>query len=184
MAALNTPYAVLSFAHLFTPRPRAEGQDPVYSCSLIFDPVAQKSKEFKALEAACIAAAKEKFGDKVNVSGLQMPFRDAGEKSDKYEGYNEGDVYISPWSKQKPGIVNTRLQDVLLPDEVYAGQVVRANVNPFAWSKSGKRGVSLGLNHIQIVKANAPRIDGRAPANKAFDALESDEADDTDDIPF
>lgn len=183
MAALNTPYGTLSFPHLFTPRPRSEGGDPVYSCAVIFDPASQRSKEFKAIQDACIAVAKEKFGEKVNISSLQMPFKDAAEKADKYEGYNEGDVFISPWSKNKPGVVNTRLQDVLVPDEVFAGQLVRANVNPFAWSKSGKRGVSLGLNHLQIVKANAPRIDGRAPANKAFDAIESDE-DEMDEIPF
>ena len=52
MANLNTPYGVLSFANLFTPRPRAEGKEPDFNCSIIFDPQQQKSSAYKALKAA------------------------------------------------------------------------------------------------------------------------------------
>jgi hypothetical protein len=179
MPALITPYAVLSFPTLFTPKPRAEGGEAVYSCALLFDEAAQKSKEYKAMQEACVAAFKEKFGANAPMKGATFPFRDAGEKADKYQGYEEGVMYINPWSKNKPGIVDARLQDVLVPDQVYAGQVVRAQVAPFAWTNSGKKGVSFGLNHIQIVKHDAPRIDGRVAANKAFDALEEMEDEDT-----
>jgi len=182
MAVVVTPYATLSFPALFTPKPRAEGGEPVYSCALLFDESAQKSKEFKAMQEACLNAFKEKFGASTAMKGATFPFRDAGEKSDKYQGYEEGVIVINPWSKQKPGIVNSRLQDVLLPDEVYAGQLVRAQLTPFAWTNSGKRGVSFGLNNIQIVKHDAPRIDGRVAANKAFDAIDSEMED--AEIPF
>lgn len=146
----------------------------MFSCALLFGLPEQKTKEYKAMMDACVTAAKEMFGDKVNIASLHMPFRDAGEKADKYAGYEEGMTFINPWSKQKPGIVDGRLQDVLVPDELYAGQIVRAQVVPFAWSNSGKKGVSFGLNHIQIVKKDAPRIDGRVEASKAFDAIEVD----------
>jgi len=171
MAVVVTPYATLSFPTLFTPKPRAEGGEPVFSCALLFDEAAQKSKEYKAMQDACVTAFKDKFGASAQMKGATFPFRDAAEKSDKYQGYEEGVVYINPWSKQKPGIVNARLQDVLLPDEVYAGQLVRAQLTPFAWTNSGKKGVSFGLNNLQIVKHDAPRIDGRVSANKAFDAV-------------
>jgi hypothetical protein len=181
MPALITPYAVLSFPTLFTPKPRAEGGEAVYSCALLFDEAAQKSKEYKAMQDACVAAFKEKFGANTPMKGATFPFRDAGEKADKYQGYEDGVMYINPWTKNKPGIVDARLQDVMVPDQVYAGQIVRAQVAPFAWTNSGKKGVSFGLNHIQIVKHDAPRIDGRVAANKAFDALEDDGE---DDAPF
>jgi hypothetical protein len=180
MPTLVTPYATLSFPNLFTPKPRSEGGDPVFSCALLFGPTEQKTKEFKAMQAAAEAAAREKFGDKVKLDSLMMPFRDAAEKADKYAGYEEGILYINPWTKNRPGIVDARLQDVLTPDDIFAGQIVRAQVTPFAWSNSGKKGVSFGLNHIQIVKADAPRIDGRVAANKAFDAIETED----DEIPF
>ena len=180
MTALITPYATLSFPQLFSPKPRAEGGEPVYSCALLFDVAAQKSKEYKEMQAACVIAAQQKWGPSVKLDQVQMPFRDAGEKADKYQGYEDGVMFINPWTKNKPGIVDARLQDVLLPEQVYAGQVVRAQISPFPWQNSGKKGVSFGLNHVQIVKHDAPRIDGRLAANKAFGVIE----DDDDESPF
>ena len=89
----------LSFASIFTPKPRAEGGAPVYSCSLIFNPAAQKSPAYKALKDACIAAAKKEFGDNVNLKNVKMPFRDAGEKA--YDGYHAGDTFINAWSQEQ-----------------------------------------------------------------------------------
>jgi len=183
MSTLLSPFATLSFPTLFSPKPRSERGEPVYSCALLFDEVAQKSKEYKAMQAGCVDAAKAKFGPNVKLQNLVMPFKDAGEKADKYQGYEPGVMVINPWSKQKPGIVDAHRQDVLLPEQVYAGQVVRAILSPFAWDVSGRQGVSFGLQHIQIVKHDAPRIDGRVSANKAFpDLPDQDELD--DEIPF
>ena len=182
-APVVTPYATLSFPNLFAPKPRSEGGEPVYSAALLFDEAAQRSPEYKAMQNACIAVVKEKFGPTASLSGVKMPFTDAGEKADKYQGYEEGVIVINPWTKQKPGIIDARKQDVLLPEQVYAGQLVRAQITPFAWQNSGKKGVSFGLNHIQIVKHDAPRIDGRLPANKAFDDLPSEYTGD-EEIPF
>jgi hypothetical protein len=169
--ALNSPYATLSFPHLFTPSPRAEGGEAVFSCVLLFSPEQQKSPEYKAMQAAVAKLAGEKFPT-IPMKGILLPFRDAGEKT--YAGYEPGMTYISPWSKGKPGIVDVRLQDVLDPAEVWAGQTVRAHITPFSWFVSGKRGISFGLQHLQIVKRDMPRIDGRTPAKHAFSALEDE----------
>ena len=37
MASLMTPYGLLSFPNLFTPRAPAEGAEPRYSINLVFD---------------------------------------------------------------------------------------------------------------------------------------------------
>jgi hypothetical protein len=179
MTAINTPYCTLSFANIFTPRPRGGGE-PVYSCSLIFDPQQQKSPAYKALKAACVEAAKKEFGDNVPLKDVVMPFRDAGEKS--YDGYHPGDIFISPWSKNKPGVVDANREDILLPEQVWSGQLVRANVSPFAWTHTGRKGVSFGLNHLQIIKSEGrQRLDGRPSASSAFDDGEVKE---TVDEPF
>jgi len=168
MTSLNTPYATLSFVNAFTPRPRAEGTPPVYSCSLIFDPEQQKDLAFKALQAAVLAAAQKEWGSNIKPQQLVSPFRDAGTKT--YAGYYPGHVYISPWSKNKPGIVDSRRQEIVLPEQVWSGQLVRANVTPFAWQHTGRRGVSFGLNGLQIVKSEGrERLDGRPKAEDAFD---------------
>jgi len=169
MAALNTPYATLSFANIFTPRPRNEGGDPVYSCSLIFDPTQQKTPAYKALQDACVEVARAEWGDRIDLKSVKMPFRDAGEKA--YAGYHAGHMFISPWSKNKPGVVDVNRQDILLPEEVWSGQLVRANVTPFAWVYGGSRkGVSIGLNHLQVIQSEGrQRLDGRPELKKAFD---------------
>jgi len=170
--ALVTPYATLSFPVLFTPKPRAINAKPVYSCVLLFSPEAQQSPDYKKMQAAVAQLAKEKFPN-LNVKNLRLPFRDAAEKD--YNGFEPGWTYISPWSDNKPGVVDVRLQDVLDPAEVFSGQTVRAHVIPFSYDNSGNRGISFGLNHIQLVKRDAPRIDGRIAASKAFTALEDEE---------
>jgi Protein of unknown function (DUF2815) len=169
MAHLNTPYATLSFPSLFQPRARAENSTPVYSTVLIFDKDQQSSPAFKALKDACVAKAREKFGDKVNLKDVHMPFRDAGEKAGQWGGFEEGHVFISPWSGTKPTIVDARRQEIFTPEDVWAGQLVRANVTPFHWVNSGRKGVSFALNHVQIVNADRPRIDGRGTAASVFD---------------
>jgi len=168
-----TPNATLSFPALFAPKPRSEGAKPVYSCSLLFSPEAQRSPEYKAMQMACANAAKAKFGADVKFASLLLPFRDAGEK--EHAGYEEGWTYISPWSEQRPGVVDAQVQDVIDPSLVYAGQTVRASIAPFAWKNSGRMGVSFGLNHLQLVKEGT-RIDGRIPANKAFKPIEDSES--------
>jgi len=168
MTSLNTPYATLSFVNAFTPRPRAEGTPPVYSCSLIFDKEQQRDPAFKDLQAAVLAAAQKEWGSNFNQKQLVSPFRDAGEKS--YAGYLPGHVYISPWSKNKPGVVDSRRQEIELPEQVWSGQLVRANVSPFAWSHTGRKGVSFGLNHLQIIRSEGrDRLDGRPKAGDTFD---------------
>jgi Enterobacter phage Enc34, ssDNA-binding protein len=175
---LITPYATLSFPNLFQPRAMVEGGEAKYGCALLFDAAAQQSPQFKAMQKAVHDICKDKFPN-VNLNTLVLPFKDAGEKSDRYQGYEEGVIVIDAKSKQKPGIVDARNQDILLPEQVYAGQVVRAQLMPFHWNQAGRRGVSFGLNHIQIVKHDAPRIDGRVAAKNAFDVIDEEE-----DSPF
>ena len=164
-----TPEAILSFPALVTPRPRSEGGEAVYSCSLLFDATAQKSAEFAKLKAAAEAAAKERFDGKLP-AGLTMPFRDGNEK--EYAGY-AGKIYISPWSKQKPGIVDENVEPLLDLDRLYPGVIVRADIKPFAWSVSGKKGVSFGLNHIQIVR-EGERMDGKSSPSSVFSPVATD----------
>lgn len=176
MASLNTPYGTLSFPTLFKPRPRADGQEAVYSAVLIFDPQQQNSPAFKAMVEACKKVAKDEWGDKLNLKEVKMPFRDAGEKKGSWGGFEDGDIFISPWTKNPPGVVNAQRQEVLLPEEVWAGQLVRMNLTPYAWTNSGRKGVSFALNHVQIIRTDTPRIDGRGNAATVFDDGTVDES--------
>jgi hypothetical protein len=176
--ALVTPYAVLSFPQLFSPKPRAESGPPVFSCALLFTAEKQKSSEYKTMVAAVRNLAKAKFPT-TPIDKLTLPFKKAEEKP--YAGYEPGMIYINPWSTYKPEVIDRQKQEILDPAEVWAGQIVRAYVTPFNWTNSGKHGISFGLNHIQVVKKDSPRIDGRAPARNVFPDL-ADEYEDEDDV--
>ena len=193
MTNLVTPVGTLSFPNLFIPKAKtpAPGAPLVYSCSILFDPEAQKTPEFKALKQGLFDAAKLKHGadvDMKKIMATDWPIRDAAEKD--YAGYEKGFVYISPWAsgepgRSPPGIVDGRLQVVIDPSKVYAGAKIRANVSPFGWTYlTTRKGVSFGLNHIQLVDTTTPRIDGRVTVDKAFSPLENlEETEDTDN-PF
>ena len=173
---ITTPVGVLSFPCLFEPKAAVPGAEPRYSLNLVFDKTAQATKEFKALVAAVEDEAKTFFGGKPP-AGWRNPIRDAGEK--EYAGYNPGDKYISCWSKSKPGIIGPRLEDIELPEEVFAGQKARATIRPFGYNQIAK-GVGLGLLNVQIAKKDAVRLDGRMSAREEFSALEEE----TEDFPI
>lgn len=162
---VTTPYFLLSFPNVFVPKPRAQGGEPVFSISMVFDEKARETDEYAFMIEQIKAAAREKWGDKLPV-GMRNPVRDGAEKD--YDGYGEGKVFVSAWTKNKPGIVDAQLNDVLTSDEVWAGQIARATIKPFAYDNSGNKGVSIALENLQIVKKDMPRLDGRQAANKAF----------------
>lgn len=168
MPHIVTPNGTLSFPTVFQPKPRAKDGEPVYSAVLIFNPTQQKSPLFAAMKEACEAAAIREWGDKVRMKEVKMPFRDAGEKAGSWGGFNEGDIFISPWSKSKPGLVDKQREEIFAPEDVWAGQTVRMSLSPYAWENTGRKGVSFALNHIQILDGSGPRIDGRVSARDAF----------------
>lgn len=172
-----TPIGTLCFVDsLFTPKPRQQGSDKLaYSLIIGFDAVALKTQQYQDLRAAVVAAASDKWGavkaaDPAFMRTLRLPFRNAAEK--EYEGFDQFEIYISPWSpgdKKAPGVVDLNGNDIAAPTDVWSGQLGRATVRAFAYDNSGNKGVAFMLEHVQIVKADMPRIDGRRSAQKAFE---------------
>lgn len=169
--SFHTPVGILSFPAIFEPKKPAENAEPRFSIVLIFDEAAQKTPEFAELKKAAAACAKAEWGDKMP-NNLKSPFRKGEEKS--YAGYGPGKIFITAWTKSKPGIVDGNLNEILAASDVWAGQKARATVTPFAYSKQGNTGVAFGLNNIQVYThiKDVPRLDGRTAANRDFDAVD------------
>jgi|SRR5215831_4386270 len=190
MPSYRTPVGILSFPNLFSPRPRSPGAEPVYQCSLLFDQAAQRDPAYQALRKAvaeCIdqACGAGKSQDRQFLATLRMPFRETSEK--QYKGYDiPGGKFISPWTKNKPGLVDARRQEIMVPEDVWAGQLARAGVSPFFYNTSGNKGVSFALNNVQICRTDGERLDGRLRPEEEFDDFLEDGALVTDDsdIPF
>lgn len=181
---LLTPIGVMCFPALFVPRapnPANPSGDPRYQLMLVFDKAAQATPEFAALKDAVRQVAVAKFGPAPK--GLRSPFRVADEKEQLSEFHGKGCVFIQPWSKFKPGLVDRNGQDIIMADDVWAGQTARATVQAFAYENSGNRGANFSLNNVQVVQRNRPRIDGRVSAAAEFAKAGGDLPPDDDGLP-
>lgn len=175
-----TPPGLASFINIEKARamPGVVGAEPRFSITLIFGKEAQRSAEFAALSAGIDAAIKERWPGKTPPN-LKSPFHDGSEKAGVYKGYKAGDIFINPWSKNKPGCVNRQRQDVLDYSEFHAGWTARAFVKPFAFEAAGNKGVLLFLDTVQFLKPG-PRLDG----HKEGDDFPDDQELEDDEVPF
>lgn len=168
----------LSYAHLFKPQAISEGADPKYSVCLLIPKSDKKTlkKINDAIEAAKQAGA-SKWGGKIPAN-LKLPLRDGDEERSDREEY-VGHYFVNATSKQKPGVVDRQLNEILDSTEVYSGCYARASINFYAFNQAGNRGIACGLNNIQKVE-DGDYLGGRSRAEDDFDAL--DDEDDMDDI--
>ncbi len=175
----KTPVGIISYPNLWTPQPKGgvKGADLVYSASLVFTNDDVATAQYKAMkekideEIDAYAQAK-----KVKTSQVRSPLLDA---KDKYGSQVDGAlIYISPWSKFKPEVLdeNKPAQPILSANDIHAGMKARLLAKAFGWTNSGKHGVSLQLEGVQVyVGIEMPRLDGRRSAAADFDDDGDDE---------
>lgn len=177
--------ARLSYPQLHEAKSQFEGQEPKYSLVLMFDKAQDLSlpgvPNGNSLKRAIHNAAKEAWGDDKTKwpKKRRMPIRDGDEERGDKEGY-ENTFFVSASSKDRPGLVDQRLQIVSTPQEIkeqfYAGCYVRAELIAFAYNKAGNVGIGLSLQNVQKL-ADGERLSGRRAATDVFDAVESGEDD-------
>jgi hypothetical protein len=161
---VTTPVFRVSFPAMFEAKSFQEGE-PKFSLVMIFDSKA----DIKAMRKLANDAAHEKFGAKLPAN-LKSPFRDGKEKA-HLQGYGEGTIFATASSKQKPGLVDQRVQPIIDRDEFYAGCYARATVTAFAYDQKGNKGVAFGLNNVQKIR-DGERFDGRTAATDDFEEVE------------
>lgn len=169
-----TPRVRLAFPALFKPRPKMKGgTDPnsqklTYQAVLLLPPEVDLKPFHDAMRAAMI----DKFGKVEKLPADKNPIRSCDEKAGTVDGYEPGWRFINLHSQYAPAVVDQRRQPIIDESMIFAGCYVRAHVNAFAWTFGPRKGVSFGLNAIQLVEVG-PRLDGRANVDDVFEALES-----------
>lgn len=178
---VTTPMFRASFAWVFEPQPPMEGQqgEPKYGVTMLFSPKEQKTPAYESMKKIAVAAAKEKFGDKLVpdgngwFKGLRNPFRDGDEKSE-LEGY-AGNMFASATSKMQPGLVDAALNRIIskevCEDGFYSGCYARATVTAYGYDKAGNKGVAFGLQNVQKLK-DGEAFSGRTAAEDDFEAAD------------
>lgn len=191
---VTTPKFRASFAWVFEPQPPMEGSqgEPKYGVTMLFDAAAQKTPAFEAMKKLALAAAKEKFGDKLKPDGkgwfvgLRNPLRDGAEKSE-LEGYGDGVIFAAATTKMQPGLVDQQLNRIISkdvgPDGFYSGAYARATVTAYGYDKAGNKGVAFGLQNVQKL-GDGDAFSGRTAAEDDFEAAEDAFGEDGGDADF
>jgi len=175
MDNINTSKFRVSFPYVFRPaKPMQAGAEPKYSIVMLFP----KGADLSALRKAAVEAATEKWGADQNKwpKNMRNPFRNQGEK--QFEGYEEGAFFITATSKQRPGLVDQKLNDIIEDRDFYPGCYARASVKAFAYSQAGNHGVSFGLQNVQKLAEGDP-LGGRTKPTDDFEAVVDESAPET-----
>jgi Enterobacter phage Enc34, ssDNA-binding protein len=173
-----------SFLHVFAPRMNELSGKEEFSMTLLVPK--SDAATVRALKAASDAAIVIKWGGKTP-PGLQLPVHDGDGQKPRGGDYGlecKNNWVLNVKSKTAPGIVDAQVQPVLDSREFVSGDYCRVSISAYAWEQMGNRGVSFGLNNIQVLGKGEP-LGSRARAEDEFDAYADADADvSTDDIPW
>lgn len=178
---LTTPEARISFPHLFTKGLPNDRGDTYFEATLLFSPAAQESAAYKTLKQACIDELKKQtWFDKDNAAAYRLPFRKCSEKPKYYGGPEfDGWTFISVKSKNKPGVVDRKVNVITDESEIGSGDFVRVSCYPFAYDTKGNKGVSLWMNNVQKLRDGDPLGGGSSPKDD-FEPVGDESLDDVD----
>lgn len=173
----------LSFPKLFEPHAVNPKDDPKYSVMLMI-PKSDKDtlKKLRAAEAEAAAEAKA-WGNRKPKSWDSI-IHDGDVMAEEDERYPEraGNWIMSVRSsaEYKPQIVDRNMNDILDRSAVYSGVYARVSLTAFTFDYQGKKGVSFGLNNVQILGGGENLGGAAQPASADFEELDDDDEDDDD----
>lgn len=171
----------LSFPDLFTARAFKPGDEPKFKATFL---IAKDDPQVKAIEAAILATAKEKWGAKaesilksIRGNPNKFCFQDGDTKD--YDGYG-GMMALSAGNKARPLLLDRDKTPLSSVDgKPYAGCYVNASLEIFTYDNSGN-GVSASLKGVQFVR-DGDAFGGGAPASPdEFDDLGVEEEETAD----
>lgn len=171
-----TPKARMSFPELFEPSydmGKTEGKKK-YRLTLIIPADA----DITLLKTAAAEVVKAKYGEKIPAN-LRSPFLKGGEIDSA--GCEEGMTVIRSSTTSKPNVINAKAENVSDESEVYGGRWCVASLSPYVYEirdpKSNaviNRGVSFGLQNVQLLDHDEPLGRKRVKAEDEFAPITDD----------
>ncbi len=165
---LRTPKARLSYPYLFTPkRAKKDGEKDKFCTALIFE----EGADLKPMKETAMRVAQARWPDAPNLiraGRMRWPFR--GDPEDVREkGYPLGSTFMNVSAgENRPGVVDASKNNVTDSNEAYAGRYVFVSLTAYTYDVNGNRGVTFGLNNVQLLE-HGERLDGRLAAADEFD---------------
>jgi len=188
----------LSYPELFKAKAAEEGQDPKFSAEILIPKT--DTKTLAKIRAAQNAATEQVrkgakvLGDNAPTYGAAnfpaKKFTDTlrdGDDADENDGRpeREGHWFMNVRSSEnyRPNVVDKDRQAVLDHSEVYGGVYARVSMTAYAFAVQGNKGVSFGLNSVQVLGYGDSFGGAREKAEEVFDDdFEDDGAPAEDDL--
>lgn len=179
------PRGRLIWARLFEAEAMEEGNDPSFSCAILY----KANQNIKAIRKGIQAAVddmntwKGKLPRKANVCLIDDD-REIEELAETYDYIEPGDVILKLRRYEKfgaPQLWDQNVDPIESPTEMYSGCHVVGDVEFFGWERKTSAGVSCRLNGLQKVREDEPLGGGKANTKDSFKEVETDDDDDDDD---
>lgn len=182
----------LAFPEVFEPKANESGKEK-YSITMLFPKdgsnliPSMPGNGIMDIRKLALAAIKDKWGEDkskwpaglrgdlktyVSATGKDgWPVRDGDEV--EWDGFH-GMFFVRASSQFQPGLVDAKLRAIIDRGAIYGGLICRAQVNAYAYEMSGNRGVTFGLNNLQVLKDDGTMFSGKAKAESVFSAFGDD----------
>ncbi|WFR60839.1 DUF2815 family protein [Paenibacillus amylolyticus] len=169
--AITTNEVRLSFVNLFTPRSNQPGQEAKYSTTILIpkSDFATMQRINAAIEAASQKGVAGAWGG-ARPAQPRNPIHDGDGVRPNGEAFGpecKGHWVLTASSKQQQAVVGPDMGPIIDQTRVYSGVYGRVNINFFAYSNSGNKGIGAGLGPVQILRDGEP-LGGRISAEQAF----------------
>lgn len=176
------PRGRLIWARLFEAEAMEEGNEPSYSCAVLF----KKGTNIKAIRKGIDAAKKDQWGGKPprKLNVCVMEDEEIEDLAEEYDYIEPGDVVLKMRRYEKygqPQLWDQNVEAIESPQEMYSGCHVVCDVEFFGWERKTSSGVSCRVNGIMKVREDEPLGGGKANTKDSFDDVETDDDDDDDD---
>lgn len=166
----------LAFPSIFKPTPKSKDfpDKLAYQATMVF---AANDPALLDLRKMVKAAIVEKWGEDkakwpptlraldlksyLSLTGKDgFPLRDGSTVN--WAGAGPGTVVVKATANPDypPKVVDQRKDDILDKSKILSGMICRAVIRPFAYDRPDSKGVSFGLNIIQLVKDDGVRFGG------------------------
>lgn len=176
------PRGRLIWARLFEAEAMEEGNDPSYSCAILY----KDNQNIKAIRKAIEAAKKDQWATKAPrklTMCLIDDDREIEELAETYDYIEPGDVILKLRRYEKygaPQLWDQNVEPVESPTEMYSGCHVVGDVEFFGWERKTSSGISCRLNGLQKVRDDESLGGGKTDTKDSFGAVEIDDDDDDD----
>lgn len=177
MTPIVTGKVRFNYVNVFEPREPQGGGDPKYSITLLIPKTDAATKQAidTAIQQVINDSISTTFGG-VRPPASNLPIHDGDglrpSSGAPFGAECKGHWVMTASSKQRPEVVDDRVQPILDRSQICSGDYGRVSLRFYAYNKAGRKGIGCGLGNVQKLADGEP-LDGRTSATDDFGATKS-----------